>query len=302
MRFPVTWTIKGLSSVAVAILVFCMSADLSAQRIIAQGAASPKRDKLLYEQYTKQLKQKKKAAENRIAMRLADIDSACQLTDAQQKKLIVASKGAVKSFMTKATAETKKAARQIGFKFEPDNPPKVPEEDDDDKNLAIGQIFIEREVANDASVLKVENEKIWRMTIKKILNEDQKKRLQPWTEERAIARQKAAVGNFIARVDLKLLLSPEQREKLTEWIDKKYGERLAANIDNGTHLEVRGFVQLNQNQDFPPAVLNKTVAKILSRPQRDVWSMTFQKELNRLKPVVEAEAAGVFNFLQGLFQ
>jgi hypothetical protein len=287
MRFATNWP-NGIRTFAFSMaIMLCLLTqfEVSAQQFIVQQPVGNDRDTVLYERFTQQLDLKRQAAESRIELCLADIDHACQLSDAQRKKLEIACKGAVNSHMTSATEQIKKSAKQVGFDFEPGNPPeKVDDDGEKNNNVVRAQnVFVMNGPGAIGQGEKaVEQEKIWKLSVKKVLTEEQDQKLQSWVSQRKRNTEKAAVNSFVARVDQQLLLSPNQRTKLTEWIDENYAQKLSEK----SQVRVQGFVVLNRGQNDRSASIQGPVAAILTESQRDAWEKSFQKELDQLNQQV----------------
>lgn len=217
-----------------------------------------------------------------MASLLADIDRACDLSDAQLKKLTIASKGAVKSYMTVATKKVVSSTKQVGFEFDPDNPPNVDEDEEDKVGFVQGRGFVMLDLSRDTENNDAEDQSIWTSTIKKTLSEQQSEKLKSWVDQRKSFVRKCAVDAFIAKVDLKLLLSTDQREKLTVWVDMNYGRHLATRLETPP-IQDRGIVVLGQGQivNELDANIPREVALILSESQQNQWIRSVQPDLDR---------------------
>ena len=283
MKIATTWPL-GVRTLAFSLAILpCLLTQLevSAQQFIVQQPVGNDRDTVLYNQFTQQLDLKRQAAERQIELCLADIDQACQLSASQRKKLEIAGKGAVKSHMTSVTEQIKKSAQQVGFDFEPGDPPEKVDDDGEGENKVIPaqRVFVMNAPgAMNQDEESVEQEKIWEMSVKKVLTEVQDQKLQSWLGQRKRHIEKAAVDSFVARVDQQLLLSPDQRTKLTAWIDGNYAQKLSEK----SQVRVQGFVVLNRNQVDQPASIKGPVADILTESQRGAWEKSFQEELDQL--------------------
>ena len=266
---------------AVIVLGLLTQVEAPAQQIVVQGRAIANREQSLYERFSRQLDEERQAAQKRIQLQLEDVDNACQLTDSQRKKLSIASKGAVKSYMTRAVKQVKESAQREGFDFEPGNPPKEVEDDAKAGNVAQAQnVFFLNALGGATKNTTIEQEKIWKNSLQKILSPEQAKKLGSWTMRRKKLTEKAAVDKFVARVDEALLLSPNQREKLTSWVGKNHGTKLAERI--GKPQFPRPIVVNNNAQGKQPTQEKATVAGILSNSQLKAWSTSFQNELDGL--------------------
>ncbi len=285
MGFPFASPIgrRTTACITTIILGLLFHSDLTAQQFIVGQPVGKNRDAALYEQFMQQLQLQKLAAENRIDFCLNDIDHACQLTDVQRRKLVVAGKGAVESYMTTETEQIKKSAQQVGFDFEPGSPPeKVNEEKEQANALPAQNVFAMNVVQGmNPEDNTVEQQKIWKLSIQKVLTEEQDRKLQSWVSQRQRRLEQAAVDGFVARVDRELLLSPEQREKLTAWIGETYATQLAKKSED----RQMGFVVMNIGQGEQSPAVNGIVAAILTESQRNVWATSFQTELDELNQV-----------------
>lgn len=277
-----------LSALTIALCWFLLAqSNLEAQQfIVRQQVGGLDRNQALYQQFMQQLDMSEKSATNRINCQLVDIDQACQLTDAQQKKLKVASKGAIESYMASTTEKIKETARQSGFDFEPGTPPEINGNDDQNNGALAQNIFaVNVAIGGNNGTPPIEDERIWKMSVKKVLTDDQNQKLSSWQEQRKRNIQQTAVASFVARVDMKLLLSPEQRDRLTSWIDEHHGAKLATRFEQQQTTQP-GFVVLNQMPVEKLATVGGPVAEILNESQCEVWASSFRTELDQLKPQI----------------
>ena len=176
----------------------------------------------LQSSYLIQLRDNKSMAESRMNNRVSDITQAVELSEAQNKKLKIAAKGAVGSYLQKQIEFMAQRAKTAGFEFDPDG-----------EILANARAASARSLqARQPGVFKaVENEKIWLSSIDRILTEEQRESLETWQQARKDYREKAAVDLFVARTDTVLLLSGEQREQLREAIKERYATALASKLE-----------------------------------------------------------------------
>ncbi len=278
-----------------------LPSESAAQALAFVGAGGDK--KAMYDQYMSQMKNKRSTAENRIAVRLADISLACQLDDSQRKKLEVAAKGAVNTYMKSVVKQLVRTAKQGNFDFEPDNPPIEDKVDDEENEDVVQARLINRFVVFGGPIgtkqaTPIEQEKIWQTSIEKTLTLEQVEKLSAWEQERDHLNRAAAVNHLIARADLSLLLNSDQREKLKAWIDETYGEKLVANLGQNPNRP-RRVVRLGNQAGGELNPLQKTksaVAAILNESQQKIWAKSFQNELEQLNRPNPIQANGIFRF------
>ena len=300
MSFLTSRKRTGLGLVVLVCLLACplvWPSEAAAQAMAFVGGGGNK--KATYDQYMSQLNNKRAAAEERIAVRLSDIDLACQLDDGQKKKLEVASKGAVNSYMKGVVKQLIKNAKRGNFDFEPDNPPVEDEGEEEEDQVQIRQVnrfvFLNGAPFGVQQEPTVEQEKIWGNSLDKTLTLEQVEKLTTWRNERNRSNRTAAVNHFVARVDLSLLLTFEQREKLIVWVDESYGERLSGTLGQNPN-PARRVVVIGRNIGGAPDSPRETkpaVAEILNEPQQKVWAKSFQNELDQLN---RPKPNGVFGF------
>lgn len=272
-------------------LSLAVAQQANAQQVWINGNGGGNANDAMRKQFMDALEKNKLAAENRIASRIADIDRACQLSDEQKRKLQIASKGAVKSSMTKAKKQMMETAKQMGINFDPDKPeePKEAEEEGEDDeeglverraNFAIFPGMFGSQDAND-----IENEKLWKSALQKTLTKEQNDKLTQWQDQRKKYQRQVAVGNFVAKVDRELLLSPEQREKLTSAVDEKYGENLLKNALANNSQQLGRFVFAANvavaGGEAPEEEKDDLVSGILTPSQTQQWQEKFAQELKQ---------------------
>ena len=231
----------------------------------------------LQSSYLIQLRDNKSMAESRMNNRVSDITQAVELSEAQNKKLKIAAKGAVGSYLQKQIEFMAQRAKTAGFEFDPDG-----------EILANARAASARSLqARQPGVFKaVENEKIWLSSIDRILTEEQRESLETWQQARKDYREKAAVDLFVARTDTVLLLSGEQREQLREAIKERYATALASKLEKqmaGGRVTVnirRGQNGGQQKKDDP------VFSEIFSEHQLEQWNKTFDSEIRNLESQV----------------
>ena len=257
--------------------------ELLAQQFAIRAQGGPKWEAKLHEELMQQLSREKTDAESRIVSLLAEVDQVCDLSDVQSKKLMVASKGAIESYMASETKKIADATKDAGFDFDPDNPPKTKEAEDDKIKLNQARGFVMLDLTKKKKNSDVEHQRIWINALEKTLSDQQNKKLEASLEQRKNSLRKFAVNAFIAKVDLKLLLSLDQREQLTVFVDKHHGQQLAEELET-PKIQNQGVMILGEGQATisPDANIHSEVAAILSQSQRNQWIRSFRPELDRL--------------------
>lgn len=290
--------LAGIKIPLFVLALLAMNSQLEAQVIFA-GPGGNDND-AMKKQFVDSLAQKKLSAENRIQSRIADIDRACDLTEMQEKKLAIASKGAINAFLEKEKKSIEQQAKAMGIDLDFDElDTEEPEEDeeDNDNNAAGGAAMMVRAFALGGPFgngnTNVENSKIWKTAIKKVLSEDQSKKWDEWQEQRDAYQRRVAVEQFVAKVDRKLLLSPEQREELAKYVDEKHGKKLHEQATSGNQNGLGMNVVINGRFGGPNAADNEEademLKEILTESQLQEWQESFERELSG--------RGGNFNFI-----
>lgn len=279
------------------VLVAQFTSSVDAQQFALQVQANGDQKEMMQQQFHDSLEQHKLAAENRIASRISDLNRACELSEQQVKKLEVASKGAIKANMKVATEKLVAFSKQIGFEFDPNAEPKEEDEEEaDEDNLPVRQMafampFMGNNGAGNPD--EVEENKVWKSAIKKVLTPEQSEKWTAWVKDRKAFQRQVAVHEFIAKADRKLLLSPEQRESLAEHVDSEYGKKLAeaaAQRDAnqfGANVFIGGMInQAMGRGDNGTEETEDPVKAILSESQFRQWNQSFAPTLEQLQGAV----------------
>lgn len=241
--------------------------------------------------FSKQLKTaveaQKKAAENRMDSRIADIDRACQLSESQKQKLSVAAKGAVKEHIRKMNRLMVNRAKELGVEFDAnadtDAEPENNEEGEGNVQQNDWEAMMIQEIVF-MTMLKggsagTENSKVWKSAVEKVLDEEQTKKWDDWQKERTAFQRRVAVEQFVAKADRKLLLSPEQRTQLTAYVDGQHGKKLCdeaiANDVNQFGMNVWMGAAMGGGEQPDTAEADEALKKILSDSQLQEWQKTF---------------------------
>lgn len=282
--------LAGITIPLLSLVLLVTSSQLQAQVFFAGPGGN--NEEAMKKQFIDSLEKKKVSAENRIRSRIADMDRACDLTEAQQKKLSIASKGAVKASIDKAKKSMEEQAKAMGFEIDFDEveteDPKEDEEELDNNNAAGGAAIMVQAIglAGPGRVgdSNVENNKIWKSAVKKVLDEDQTKKWDEWLEKRNAYQRRVAVEQFVAKADRKLLLSPQQREELAKYVDEKHGKKLLRRAtsnnrnDMGMNFIING--QLGGQNAAADDEADAQLKEILSESQLQEWQDSMEGQLS----------------------
>ena len=255
------------------VLMLCLTATiaLGGTFVSAQDnrpkTSVERRNERLANTYLSQLKDLRSTANYRLQSRLADIDRAVELSEAQERKLKIAAKGAVQNFMEKENERLIAQARKIGFELD------LTAEIDQGVQMTVSYSRSRNVVAQD-----VEKEKIWQNSIENVLTEEQNQTLTAWLEERNAFRMNTALDLFIARVDTLLLLSPEQRVELREVVGARYGKQLWQKLEKQMNRNGISSNRRSKVQEFDV----EWVSEILTESQLEQWRQSFAPEIKRM--------------------
>ncbi len=234
-------------------------------------------ERQMYKQFMDLYDQQKQRATFRIKACLADIENACELTDAQQKKLSVAAKGAIEAQAKKIVSQLKKAAPGAQFKFDPDNPPElVEDESEDEKPMQGGRL----RVVSAQSDGSVDTTKTWVSAIEKTLTDEQIESLNRWIEKRNQRIRQSVVAQYVVMADARLFLTEQQFTRFTETIDKTIGNNLVAQVSSNNRQP--RWIR-NRIGGVPPKITVKPrIGEILSDAQREIWRIEFQQGYDQI--------------------
>ena len=245
----------------------------------------------------------KKAFERELSFLIGDMQRTCKLSEAQVKKLQIASKGAVASAMEKFEKQQKQVRqrmRQAGVNLpglnidEEDEADDGAEESEDDEGQdeAIQGALPQAVAVNIANMLGVPGNNVsggsvtkeprWVKSVEKVVTKEQRETYVAKVKERAAFARKAAVAAFIARVDVKLLLSPDQRQKLTALVDDDFGKLMGERISQRSGGQRIFFMGGGERQTAP--IAHEELKPLFSEAQFAEWKQTFENELNQFKP------------------
>jgi hypothetical protein len=258
------------------------------------------------QQIAQQGKHQERQYKQFMGITIDNIDRLCKLTEAQKKKLDIASKGAVERTMGKWKKQmAQMQGRQWNGQFGNIRNALV-------ADVAVGAIVIaedvaepveadpeaiEIEIAQDAVQVEVDNvqliapqiafngpfggfaamnvtainsvakEPVWTKAVDKTLTAEQKTDFKKAQERRRLFRRKTAVDSVVAKIDSELILSDDQRTKISALVNKAVGHQFS--------MQANGF-----NQDFNQAngmtavqrIPKTQMAKLLSKTQMVRWN------------------------------
>ena len=275
----------GLLPIVTLMTVLCLSQALQGQQD-KRIAAAKKR-------VTNYLNQMKSSSENRLAVVLEDIDRICQLDESQTKKLRFAAKGAVSKYVAKLEKQQNDMyRRQFGDKWDEDENEEETDKPEENRfQPARGAVMFERVAwVGRQQNYAVENEKIWKDNIKKVLSEEQTKKYDEALKERNEFRRNAAVNTFIAQIDRQLLLTKSQRELITKLIDQKYGEKIAAQNAQMGLVVFGGRGRNNQKSPIDHKLLTG-----FTKNQLETWKTVVEPKLLNLERMAVRVGGGALN-------
>lgn len=236
-----------------------------------------------------ELEEQKRMATRRMKMVISEIDRACELTDAQVKKLEIAVSGTVSNFVRSKLIEREKQWEALGFPIPSsgdDEETRVggTETEEESKEAAPNRIMIGAFGQAYDDYPKIEEVELWKNTVAKVLTDEQIEKLEATTKRRQADSRRAAVERFIANVDRKLILSSAQRSKIFELVDKDFGNKLLATELHGPDMmEINMFMGLGERPDANSAPIDRQViGAILSERQMEEWTHSIELQLNQL--------------------
>ena len=163
---------------------------------------------------------------------LSFVRAVCQPNAEQSKKIKAASEAALKTAVKKFTEIQKKMQQGVRAGEQPEWPDP-------------------RKLMSDA-LLK---------SVKESMSAEQAKRYEVELEKRAAARKRAALLNFVAKLDKDLVLTADQRGKLTEALDKNWKDSWCQ------QLEVFMY-----GDSYFPALPDAQVIPVLTDKQKQIWN------------------------------
>ena len=215
--------------------------------------------------------------ERQFAIKIVEIDNVCGLDKKQKLKLKIASKGAVEKALTAFTKQWNEQLKQFGnFNQQQNN--------DDEKKKKRKKKKKKRFVVNkvdeiDPQVFQMMDQNfmggvvkpdvaevpMWHRTVKKMLNDEQKKKLEARVEELKLARRNSRADSFIAIMRSKLALSDSQLDEFDKLVRPNF---LKKDIETNWQYEHMATLYLGSK-------FNKTkMKKLLSEDQYLILRLT----------------------------
>lgn len=213
---------------------------------------------------------KKFQLSRQFAVKIVQIDNICGLDKKQKLKLKVASKGAVEKALVAFTKQWKQQLQQFG-NFNQQN------DDDDDKKKKKQKKKKKRFVVNkveeiDPQVFQMldtnfmggvvkpdaANVPMWTRTVKKVLDDEQQKKLDAHFEVLKLAKCNARADSFIANMRSKLALSDSQLEEFDKLVRPGF---LKKDIETNWQYDSMATMYLGSKHD------KKEMKKLLSEDQ-----------------------------------
>jgi len=183
---------------------------------------------------------KKFQLSNQFALKVRQIENVCGELDKKQKlKLSVAAKGATEQALKKFAKSWEDQLKQFGGQFGNND-------DDDDKKKkdkkrkkkkkkfvvkSVDQIDAQvmqlLDTANFGGVQKQNygDVALWRRTVKKVLNEEQRKKLDAHIENMKLGKRNARADSFLSDMRFKLALAEDQIEEFDKIVRPAFLER-----------------------------------------------------------------------------
>ena len=263
-------------SILLGLLIISMNGScVFAQNDNAKTSLERRNDRLK-QGFLTTLRRNQTIANSRMEIRVADINRSVQLDDAQLRKLQIAAKGAVQSYIEKEGKVLAERARKLGFDFD------IAAELDEPVDQARRSIPTGFYGANSKKIVEtIENEKIWLSSVEKILTKEQYETHNNLLQERITQHENLALDLFIARADSTLLLSKEQRKQMRDAIEVRYGDQLSARL-------TRHFARVNEPRRTMKKEIDTTIVdNILTEAQLAQWKISFGAEIEQMDSVIE---------------
>jgi hypothetical protein len=187
-----------------------------------------------------------------MSMTIGSMQQVCELSDAQQKKLELAAKGAVEKSLTKFQQQWRavyiqqqklQAQRQAGVRA----------------------AFPRIGAAPQAGGQMAAKEKIWTTTLKQTLTADQRKAWEQEVTKNAAFQRKVMIDLSLSMIGIQVHLVSEQREALAPLIEKQLvGDVSQGNFNVYTKVTREILPKLSQLPE-------EQIAKILNESQLSAW-------------------------------
>lgn len=212
------------------------------------------------------------AAQFRINGRIMEIERACDLDKSQLKRLRAASKGAMKDFYNAEKEEKEKTLRRYQEQAGID-----PDADDDD-NIEVNRsiAFVMRVKEGDL----IEKEPLWVKSVGKILTDEQKKKLEQARKDQDEFFKKAAIDQFVARLEIQLFLNPEQRDQVRQVVDEHLAKYVVRTLyeKRTRNNAIREIGIQDVESEY-----GEFVEAFLTEDQLKEWNRWVEPEIKRLK-------------------
>ena len=218
---------------------------------------------------------KKFQLSNEFALKMKQIDDLCGLDKKQKLKLSIASKGATEKALDAFKKQWEQQLGQFGGQFGGNKKKKKK------KRKKKKQIVIKNIDEVDAQILQMLDQSfiggivkqdtsdvdLWRRTIKKVLNEEQRKKLDAQIESQKLARKNARADSFITEMKGKLVLADDQIKKFDELVRPAFMKK---DINVTWQYEFMATLYLGSLHD------KKEMKKLLSKEQHTALQITLK--------------------------
>lgn len=256
-------------------------------RTVGTPAEEAARGEILSRQIVDLLNSQEQMAAARIDIRIAEMKQVVDLSEQQLQKLTVAGKTAVKSYMKDIKTKIRERSKNEPIKFDSNDKPETKDSAKEvDPAILISSETMWRIFSIMGSPNLVENEPVWKSSVKNVLTEPQANKLQQRIEQRNADRQSAAVRHFIARLDEALRLSPDQKAQLFVVLKENYGQLLADEVGNQSSklaLDRNAMAAAKAINGHVPGFDMSLVEEILTESQAMSWQRHLGIELHVLE-------------------
>ena len=219
---------------------------------------------------------KKFQLSNEFALKMKQIDDLCGLDKKQKLKLSIASKGATEKALEAFEKQWEQQLGQFGGQFGANNGKKKKKKRKKKKQIVIknvdeidaqimqmlDQSFIGGIVKNEPSDVA-----LWKRTVKKVLNEEQRKKLDEHMKSLKLARKNARADSFITEMKGKLVLADDQIKKFDELVRPAFMKK---DINVTWQYEFMATLYLGSLHD------KKEMKKLLSKEQHTALQITLK--------------------------
>lgn len=205
----------------------------------------------------------------RFRIKLAELDTVCELSRTQKKQLEIAIKGTVTTCMNIANKKIIKAASEQGLSFDPENP-----EEWEAAGDPVGAMM------PPAFYFGEEDHKFWNNALERTLTEEQAEQWKAWQAHRNDVQKQLAIGRFLIVVDQQLRLSDQQRDEFEKVVSEQYGELFIKNLDK----KPQGTIDFSKRSAIDKQDRSyQMVADILTEDQLQIWGSILVPVLRSLR-------------------